>query len=192
MEIWKNIPFYPFYEISNNGNVRVIEHTDCLNRLKKTRLRKIRKTEKGYSYVTIYDVVNKKYKLMLIHRLVAEAFIPNPNNLPLINHKDCNPDNNNVCNLEWCDYSYNNTYADAIAKRNATRLRNNPNNECWKNVPWRKDVLQYDKNGVFIAEYKSIAEAARANQGFKKTTIGMALNGKSKTAYGYVWKFKPI
>lgn len=70
----------------------------------------------GYQRVMLSDVCGKQH-MMTIHRLVAIAFIDNPDNLPLVNHKDCNPENNNVNNLEWCTYRYNCIYNDAHIKR---------------------------------------------------------------------------
>ena len=70
----------------------------------------------GYKYVCIRDKYHRQHNLK-VHRLVAIAFIPNPNNYPIINHKDQNPANNNVDNLEWCTYSYNTTYGDAVERR---------------------------------------------------------------------------
>ena len=70
----------------------------------------------GYKYVCITDKFHKQHYLM-VHRLVAISFIPNPNNYPIINHKDQNPANNNVNNLEWCTYTYNSTYGDAVERR---------------------------------------------------------------------------
>lgn len=80
----------------------------------------------GYKVVILYK--DGKKKTYLVHRLVAIAFIPNPNNLPIINHKDENKTNNNVNNLEWCTYEYNNTYGTA-RKRASEKMRgeNNPN-----------------------------------------------------------------
>lgn len=191
-EEWKNIEGYDFYEISNFGQVRIKEHKDACNRIQKTKIRKPRKSNLGHLYVILYSHKTKSYKLHFIHRLVALAFVPNPNKLPIINHKDCCPSNNRADNLEWCNYSYNNTYKDAIAKRNASRLKSNPNGECWKKTAEakKKPILQYDVNGNLIAEYPSATDASLINKKFKRENIGLVLRGKTKTAYGYVWKYK--
>lgn len=75
-------------------------------------------------YLVICASVDGKRKNLRVHRLVAEAFIPNPNNLPMINHKDENKTNNNVENLEWCSCAYNNTYGERLKKVKITREKN--------------------------------------------------------------------
>lgn len=77
--------------------------------------RRLSKNNKGYLYLAVKK--RPKQKNYLVHRLVAELFIPNPENLPVVNHKDRNPQNNNVSNLEWCSYHYNNIYKDAHKDR---------------------------------------------------------------------------
>ena len=103
-ELYKNIPGYNGkYQVSNLGNVRSLQ---C----KEPRiLQQFDRDKCGHKYVELCkDGVSKKF---LIHRLVAEAFIPNPDNLPCINHKDKNPANNEVSNLEWCTNKYNVQYS---------------------------------------------------------------------------------
>ena len=98
-EIWKNIPEYVgIYEISNLGNIRSVYNNNKPLKLS------IGKNK----YVTVSLYKNKIGKTFNVHRLVAQVFIPNPNNLPCVNHKDENRSNNCVDNLEWCTYLYNN------------------------------------------------------------------------------------
>lgn len=112
MEIWKDIPGYEGkYQVSNYGRVKSIARyrkskNDTVVFVPEKVLKgKIDKD--GYVEYALCAGTHKKMKYYRAHRLVAVAFIPNPNNLPIINHKDCNPGNNCVENLEWCDYSFN-------------------------------------------------------------------------------------
>lgn len=141
-EIWKPIKNYEnLYEISNLGNVksldRVIISKNGVKKLIKGKINKLGLTHSGYVSVSLYK--NSEQKIFRVHRLVAEAFIPNPNNLPQVNHIDENKENNNVDNLEWCSVSENG-------------LRKTKKGE--------KKILQYDNKGNFIKEWKSIKEAS--------------------------------
>ena len=99
-EIWKPILGYEnLYNISNLGNVFSIQSK-----------RNIKQTKNSKGYLIVGLCKNKKRKSCLIHRLVAEAYIDNPNKLPEINHKDENPLNNTITNLEWCTHKYNMNY----------------------------------------------------------------------------------
>ena len=140
MEIWKDIKGYEgLYLISNLGNIKSLHNYRRGNIIKP-------KLKKGYYQVGLRK--NNIRKWYAVHRLVALTFIPNPNNLPCVNHKDENKLNNNINNLEWCTVYYNNCYGSRL-KRVAV------NNKL------RKPIIQYDLNGNFIKEYMSIAEASR-------------------------------
>ena len=105
MEIWKPIPNYENYEVSNLGRVRSLNYN---NQTDKVRILKLTIRKDGYTQI----MLNKegKKKTYQVHRLVAEAFIPNPQSLPEVNHIDENKQNNDVSNLEWCSYGYNINY----------------------------------------------------------------------------------
>ena len=116
-EIWKDIENYEnVYQISNIGRVRRIYKNG------NTKILKQDITKRGYCRISLSK--NQKHKHYQIHRLVAKAFIPNPNNYPIVNHKDENPMNNNVDNLEWCTYSYNTLYGTAIQRTISTKRNN--------------------------------------------------------------------
>lgn len=112
-EIWKDIKGYEgFYQVSNMGRVRSLDRIVVTKNSKtlnyKSELKKPSKDKDGYLIVVLYK--DKERKTCRVHRLVAEHFIPNPNNYPQVNHKDETRDNNNVDNLEWCTAKYNNNY----------------------------------------------------------------------------------
>lgn len=114
-EIWKKCPieeFKDFYEVSSLGKIRSVDREINYKNNRKYYYKgkdiKVKIDKDGYGYVQLYK--NQHSKKFLIHRLVALAFIPNPNDLPIINHKDCIRNNNIVSNLEWCSFSYNTKY----------------------------------------------------------------------------------
>lgn len=169
-EIWKDIEGYEgFYQVSNMGRVRGLRRNIIL---------KIKIARNGYERVHLYK--NKGYKHFLIHRLVANAFIPNPNNLPQVNHKDENKTNNCVDNLEWCTQEYNYNYGTINIRKSQKQL--NDKNKS-------KVVLQYSLDGTFIKEWKSTMDVER-NLGFDNANISKCYRNIKKTAYGYIWKYK--
>lgn len=168
-EIWKDIEgFEGLYQVSNMGRVRSLRRNIIL----KNRI------TSGYEMVLLYT--NNIRKNYLVHRLVAHAFIPNPNNLPQVNHKDENKTNNCVDNLEWCDGKYNTNYGTGN-KRRAQKQLNNKNKS--------KVVLQYSLDGTFIKEWKSTMAVER-NLGFCQSSISECCRNIRKTAYSYIWKYK--
>lgn len=114
-EEWRDVVGYEGkYQVSNKGNVRTFQRDRCMS-LKQ-------KNTQGYMTVMLWN--NKKHKDAKVHRLVAEAFIPNPDGLPVVNHKDENPSNNCVENLEWCTRSYNilHSYNHLIRKQKGVKV----------------------------------------------------------------------
>ena len=110
-QIWKDIPGYEgLYQVSNTGRVRSLNY----NRTGETKVLKQGTNKGGYKRVNLYK--DGKFKIYFVHRLVALVFIPNPNNYPVINHKDENPKNNTVWNLEWCTQEYNINYGNCRKK----------------------------------------------------------------------------
>ena len=114
MEEWRVVPGYEgLYEVSNIGNVRNV---------RRNKLLRLQKTNNGYIRVVLSK--NGIKTGFQVHRLIAQAFLPNPDNLPQINHKDEDKTNNNVTNLEWCDAKYNNNYGSRKDKARETLIKN--------------------------------------------------------------------
>ena len=149
-EQWKDIADY---EVSDLGRVR---------NKKTKRILRLGKDSGGYVQVNLYN--DGERKSIKIHRLVASTFIPNPLNLPQINHIDENKTNNNVENLEWCSAQYNIDYSQS------------------------KPVNQYSLDGIYIATYKSIKEASKQT-GINQGDISCCCRGKYKTSGGFIWKY---
>ena len=119
MEEWRAVPGYEgLYEVSNMGNVRNVRRNKLLRLLK---------TNNGY--IRVFLCKNGIKTGFQVHRLVSEAFIPNPNNLPQVNHKDEDKTNNNVDNLEWCTAKYNLNYGTARIRSRNTKIKNGYVNE---------------------------------------------------------------
>lgn len=171
----ENVPAY--YTVTTNGEV--ISYRDNPNG----------NILKGYLNTKKYLLVDltRKYRAKKIHRLVALAFIDNPNNYPQVNHKDGNKINNNVNNLEWCNNSQNQIHA---IKQGLKRILRGE--ECFNYNKEHKNnraVLQFTTDNIFIREYFSLAMAARAVGGKKYSNIARACRCDG-IAYGYKWKFK--
>lgn len=138
-------------------------------------------TKAGYAIVVLS--VNSKTKSKFVHRLVAEAFLENPNHLPEVNHKDENPLNNKLENLEWVSSKENNNYGNH-KKRISLANTNNPK---------RSKIVIMKRNNETI-QFPSIKEATRwcRKNGFPKaasSSISMCCSGKIRIAYGVVWTF---
>lgn len=170
-EVWKYVVgLEGKYEVSNLGRVRSLpRYLKCKGgalRFYYGRVLLPGTYPSGYRFV----VLSPSKKSYYIHRLVAMAFIPNPNNYPMVNHKDENPSNNNVENLEWCTCKYNNNYSHVGTKINLKK---------------RKPVKGINIKTGDVMHFVSLAEAVR--QGFDSRSISLCIRGKKCKYKGYVW-----
>lgn len=160
-EIWKPVPLKEFelnYEVSSLGRVKSI---GTYNTCKRGILNPMIDTS-GYEHVKLFN--HGLAKDISVHRLVALAFLPNPSNLKYVNHKDENPRNNRVDNLEWCTNSYNLIYSVGVM------------------------VEQYTKEGQLIKVFNSVADASR-ELGIPTTNISKCCKGLRKSAGNFIWKY---
>lgn len=179
IEIWKDVVGYEgLYQVSSEGRVKSVDRWVKCNTgtmIKKGTFLKFYDRE-GYDYVFLYK--NGQRLFTGVGRLVAIAFIPNPDNLPEVNHKNEIKKDNRVENLEWCTRDYNMHYGTQYFR--AAQKRTN-------GIRSRK-ILQYTKSGEFIAEYPSMGELKRLF-GYNQGAISMCCSGKCKSVYGFVWRY---
>lgn len=170
-EIWKDIiGFEGLYQVSNLGRVKSFrkpKQYKCADEY----IMKEYIGNSGYIVVTLYKSRSRTKKL--VHRLVADAFIPNPENLPHVNHKDENKHNNRADNLEWCTPKYNNNYGTLSMRAAAAHGRM---------------IDQFLPNGEWLARYACISIAAKLS-GFSYSVIKNHCNGDSRYSRDYLWRY---
>lgn len=190
-EIWKDIEGYEgLYQVSNMGRIKSLErYKENHGKLQKVeeKIKTINIKNSGYQFVQLYK--NNKYKNLMVHRLVAQAFIPNVDNKPQINHIDGNKLNNNVTNLEWCTNSENNKHAWNTGLKQCTeklKEATRKTNREYKSKP----INQLDLQGNYIKTWLNAHEASR-QLGIDRSTISQCCRGgrRNKTAGGYKWCF---
>lgn len=217
VEEWRDVVgFEGFYQVSNLGRVQSLERLVDTNikyvdkRIHKGKLLKLHLNNRGYKMVHLCK--NGTVKRVLVHRLVAEAFVQNPNNYPVVNHKDENKQNNCVENLEWCTQQYNMNWNGVMKKVGVKNRKTEEEKEynrkkyveahkeerrryCQEyhrkhyiptGTTTKKKVSQYTIGGTHIKDYDSIAEAYNATG---VSHIGCVCNGSRNSAGGYIWKW---
>ena len=185
-EQWKTIDGYEDYEVSNYGRVKSLERIDNLGRTIKEKILKQSTNNNGYQQVCLCK--NGKRKMFQVHRLVANAFIPNPNNYAEINHKDECKTNNHVSNLEWCNRKYNCNYGSFIEKHSG---ENNPKTmfgKFGKEHPTSKKVIQLTLENEVVRNWNSMMDIKR-ELGYNQGNISSCCRGRYKSAHGYKWKY---
>lgn len=215
-EIWKDIKGYEgLYQVSNIGRIKSLGRTVIKISLKGNiftksypeKLLKFSKDTKGYLRTSL--ALNGINRTIKVHRVVAQAFIPNPNNLEQVNHKDGDKKNNNVYNLEWCNNqkNQNHSWTTGLRKKGKQHWSYGKQPEGLKkyleehkgvNHPSyglkgiknknSKKIIQYDSKNNFIKKWDSMADVHRL-LGLNTGTICQCCKGKRKTAGGYIWEY---
>ena len=189
-EVWKDIKGYEgLYQISNLGNVKSLDRKvnakNNKKRLIKGTFLKLRFNNRNYNIVSLYK--NNIQEVRFIHRLVAETFIPNPENKPEVNHIDGNKSNNRVDNLEWNTHSENIQHSwDNGLQYTTEKMRKAGYEMCKKmSIP----IIQYTLNGEFVKEWNSAADVQR-ELNIYRSSISMCCKEKKKSSHGYMWRYK--
>ena len=170
-EIWKALPGVPGVEVSTFGNVRTLDRlvsTEKRTQFTKGHILKQYKTHDGYLQVSI--PIDGKWTVGKIHRVIAQTFIPNPENLPQVNHLDCDRTNNNVSNLEWCTASYNAKYREKNGVLSA-EARGHP-------------VLAVNLVTLEVLHFRAQREASR-KLGVYRQNIDKVIKGRYKQTGGF-------
>ena len=170
--MWKPIAGYDNYMVSSFGRVKSLNY----NGTKREKILKPCKNRKGYLRVALFK--NRKGKWFRVHRIVAQSFIPNPDNLPQVNHINEFKTDNSVWNLEWCTNEYNHNYGTRNERAGLAQT-NHPSTS--------KSVVQLDLLENFIREWPSAMEAQR--NGFHNGNINSCCKGRYKTHKGYRWMY---
>lgn len=192
MEIWKDLTGYiGIYQVSSNGRIKslprkIVRKNGQVAKVKETIL-KPGTDRYGYSFVVLCK--NRTKRTTAIHRLVAAAFIPNPDNLPEIDHIDGNRANNDATNLRWCTRKQNLNYQKAINnKRETMKKVNTWFKKTGKDNHNAKPVYQYDLEGNFIKKWDCIHDAQRC--GFNHGNIISCCKGRLKHYKKYIWRYE--
>ena len=184
-EIWKDIEGYEgLYQVSNKSNIKSIERiVACNSGCRKTVDRVMKPTVCRDGYIRVGLRKLTKQKQRMIHRLVAIAFIPNPENKPQVNHKNGIKTDNGIKNLEWCTAKENSQHSYDTGLSKAPWI-----GRLGKDNKDSKPISQFDKCGIFIRSFDGIAEASRIT-GIYKSGISDACRNVVKSAGGFKWEF---
>lgn len=172
-EIWRDIKGYEgLYQVSNFGRVKSIMFRNNICKKNREKIIKISTSNKNRQYVMLYK--NGKRKNLTVHRLVAQEFIPNIEELPEVNHIDGNPQNNNVCNLEWCTKTYNEWHA----------YHNGLNEKFKQYNELRKKPIIRDDGKIYDCTY-----SAAKDLNVKVTAVRNVLKNRAQRCKGYKFKY---
>lgn len=201
-EVWKDIPRYEgMYQVSNLGRVKSLDRIGLAGQKIYGRVLKACYDKNGYCLVNLYK--GGKCKTFRVHRLVAEQFIENPRNYPMINHRDEMKTNNCTDNLEWCDAKYNANYGTKI-QRQSQKLKGKPNiyaqgssnyfygkRYCGKDNYRARVVYCYSSDKQLIQIFDTIRAVSKF-LGYTEEYIGKICNGKRKPLKTYILSYEPL
>lgn len=179
IEIWKDIEGYEgMYQVSNIGRVRALDRVkpNSGGQIAKGHILPQSDNGHGYRFVSLWKF--NKGRRFYVHRLVASAFIPNPNNFPIINHKDENKSNNRYENLEWCTQKYNINYGNHMKRLKESYIANGNN----------RPIDVYDKNGAFLKTFDCSNEVCK-ELGVHRRGLYLVCQGVAKSYKGYRFAF---
>ena len=185
-EIWKSAKGYEgLYEVSNLGRVkgikRIVKNGKDRTMIKPEKILSPINNGNGYYFVNLLK--DGKQSKMFIHRLVAMTFLPNTEKYKVVNHKDEDPSNNDVDNLEWCTHKYNSNYGTSKERRvKSTDYKALGNSR-------KKIVVQYDLSGRIIKEWDSAVDCSN-DIGYHTSGIYACCNGRWETYKGFKWEYK--
>ena len=177
-EIWENIKEYEgLYKISNFGGIKSLSKIiECVNdRSYKTKEKLMTPYKWNSGYLAIKLSKHKKYSGFSIHRLVAQAFIPNPENKCCVNHKNGIKTDNRVVNLEWVTYKENHIHARE--------------NNLYTGYEHSRKILMLSLNGNPLLKFDSITDACKSIGISHQTRISEVLRGVKESAHGYKWEY---
>ena len=175
-EEWRDVVGYERrYQISSMGRVKSLERVTITKDGRKLPLKEriLKPIVSGDGYLKVGLCAGGKLKMFLVHRLVCQAFHENPDNKPQVNHINENKTDNRACNLEWCTCKQNINHGTHNERSGKTRS---------------KPVAQYTLDGDLVKAWQSTNEVERQT-GFSCGHISKVVNGKRKTAYGFIWKY---
>lgn len=179
IEIWKDIEGYEgMYQVSNMGRVRALDRVkpNSGGQIAKGHILPQSDNGHGYRFVSLWKF--NKGRRFYVHRLVASAFIPNPNNFPIINHKDENKSNNRYENLEWCTQKYNINYGNHMKRLKESYIANGNN----------RPIDVYDMKGTFLKTFDCSNEVCK-EIGINRRGLYLACQGVTKSYKGYRFAF---
>lgn len=190
-EIWKDVIGYEgLYQVSCDGQIRSYDKLK-FNGFKefmfKGRILRQRRRPNGYMDVSLHK--ERSFKPVLIHRIVASAFIPNPDNKPYVNHINCDKSDNRIQNLEWCTPLENGTHAKMQGRYRPISKKDRDRVSRMAKSKFSKPVLQFDITGNLLAEFPSANEAHR-QLGISQGLISNVCRGLKENTHNYVFKYK--